>query len=109
MRNTRIFALLLVLAMLLGAMALSASAAEFTAEDAIAYLDAYDENVASDPDFAANVDWMKWVCVMPNNAMVAVKDDLVLCLVAEGQLYSLTAIGIEAAGWTVVETLENPN
>lgn len=60
-------------------------------------------------DFAANVDWMKWVCVMPNNAMVAVKDDLVLCLVAEGQLYSLTAIGIEAAGWTVVETLENPN
>lgn len=60
-------------------------------------------------DFAANVDWMKWVCVMPNNAMVAVKDDLVLCLVAEGQLYSLTAIGIEAAGWTVVETMKNPN
>ena len=60
-------------------------------------------------DFAANVDWMKWVCVMPNNAMVAVKDDLVLCLVAEGQLYSLTAIGIEEAGWTVVETMGNPN
>jgi hypothetical protein len=60
-------------------------------------------------DFAANVDWMKWVCVMPDKAMVAVKDDLVLCLVAEGQLYSLTAIGIEAAGWTVMETLENPN
>ena len=60
-------------------------------------------------DFAANVDWMKWVCVMPDNAMVAVKDDLVLCLVAEGQLYSLTAIGIEEAGWTVVETMENPN
>ena len=60
-------------------------------------------------DFAANVDWMKWVCVMPNNAMVAVKDDLVLCLVAEGQLYSLTAIGIENAGWTVVETMEKPN
>lgn len=59
-------------------------------------------------DFAQNVDWMKWVCVMPNNAMVAVKDDMVLCLVAEGQLYSLTAIGIENAGWTVVETLENP-
>lgn len=60
-------------------------------------------------DFAANVDWMKWVCVMPNNAMVAVKDDMVLCLVAEGQLYSLTAIGIEEAGWSVVETMENPN
>ena len=39
----------------------------------------------------------------------AVKDDLVLCLVAEGQLYSLTAIGIENAGWTVVETMEKPN
>lgn len=60
-------------------------------------------------DFAENVDWMKWVCVMPNNAMVAVKDDMVLCLVAEGQLYSLTAIGIEAAGWTVVETMERAN
>ena len=59
-------------------------------------------------DFAANVDWMKWVCVMPNNALVATKDNKVLCLVAEGQLYSLTAIGIEAAGWTVVETMENP-
>ena len=60
-------------------------------------------------DFAANVDWMKWVCVMPSNALVAVKDNMVLCLVAEGQLYSLTAIGIENAGWTVVETLENSN
>ncbi len=60
-------------------------------------------------DFAANVDWMKWVCVMPSNAMVAVKDNMALCLVAEGQLYSLTALGIENAGWTVVETMENPN
>ena len=56
MKTTRIFSLLLILAMLLGAMALSAGAAQFSPEDAIAYLDAYDENVASDPDFAANVD-----------------------------------------------------
>lgn len=59
-------------------------------------------------DFAANVDWMKWVCVMPNNALVAAKDNMVLCVVAEGQLYSLMSIGIEQAGWTMVETLENP-
>ena len=59
-------------------------------------------------DFAANVDWTKWVCVMPNNALVAVKDDMVLCVVAEGQLYSFMTIGLEKTGWTVVETMENP-
>ena len=58
-------------------------------------------------DFAANVDWQKWVCVMPTNALVAVKDNMVLCLVADGDLYTMTAAGIESAGWTVVETLEN--
>ena len=58
-------------------------------------------------DFAANVDWQKWVCVMPTNALVAVKDNMVLCLVAAGELYAMTASGIESTGWTVVETLEN--
>ena len=55
-KTTRLFSLLLVLAVVLGAMALTAAAAEMGAEDAIAYLDAYDENVASDPDFASNVE-----------------------------------------------------
>lgn len=59
-------------------------------------------------DFAANVDWQKWVCVMPSDAMIAVKDNLVLCLVADGELYAQTSAGIEAAGWTVAETMENP-
>lgn len=58
-------------------------------------------------DFAANVDWQKWVCVMPTNALVATKDNMVLCLVADGDLYTMTAAGIESTGWTVVETLEN--
>ena len=58
-------------------------------------------------DFAANVDWQKWVCVMPTNALVAVKDNMVLCLVAAGELYAMTASGIESTGWTVVETLVN--
>lgn len=59
-------------------------------------------------DFAANVDWQKWVCVMPSDALVATKDNMVLCLVADGDLYTQTSSGIENAGWTVVETLENP-
>ncbi len=58
-------------------------------------------------DFAANVDWQKWVCVMPDGALIAVKNDMVLCLVAAGDLYAQTAAGIEAAGWTVAQTLEN--
>jgi len=39
------------------------------------------------------------------NRLIAI---VLAVLMAEGQLYSLTAIGIENAGWTVVETLENP-
>ena len=58
-------------------------------------------------DFAANVDWQKWVCVTPTGAMIAVKDDMVICLIGADDLYTMTAAGIEAAGWTVVETLEN--
>lgn len=58
-------------------------------------------------DFAANVDWQKWVCVMPDGALIAVKDDMVLCLIAAGDLYAQTTAGIEAAGWTTVQTLEN--
>ena len=56
MRSTRrMLSALLMLAVLLGAMALCVSAAEMAPEDAIAYLDAYDENVASDPAFAETV------------------------------------------------------
>lgn len=60
-------------------------------------------------DFAANVDWMKWVCVAPTDAIVAVKDNMVLCLIAADELFEMTSAGVEAAGWTVVESLENPN
>lgn len=55
-RTARMLSLLLMLAVLLGAMALGVSATDMSPEDAIAYLDAYDENVASDPDFAATVE-----------------------------------------------------
>ena len=60
-------------------------------------------------DFESNVDWQKWVCVSPSDALVAIKDNMVLCLVGADQLFANTAAGIEAAGWTVVSTATNPN
>lgn len=59
-------------------------------------------------DFEANLDWTKWVCVAPSDAMVATKDNMVLCLMAADQTYTQTAAGITAADWTTVNTLTNP-
>ena len=59
-------------------------------------------------DFEQNLDWTKWVCVAPTDAMTAVKDNMVLCLMAADQNYTQTAAGIAAAGWTTVNTLTNP-
>ena len=60
-------------------------------------------------DFEQNLDWMKWVCVSPSDAMIATKGDMVLCLMANGDTYTNTVNGINAAGWTTVNTLTNPN
>lgn len=60
-------------------------------------------------DFERRLDWGKWVCVMPDFALIAQKDNMALCLMGSGELYSQTAAAIENAGWTVVKTLENPN
>lgn len=74
---------------------------------AIAKLDgAKAEDVCA--DFEKNLDWMKWVCVAPDKAMIAVKGDLVLCLMAPDQVFGGTAAGIAKAGWTEVKTLERP-
>ena len=57
MRTTRqMLVLLLTLAVMIGAMTLSVSAAEMGAEDAFAYLDGYADNVAADPDFESTLD-----------------------------------------------------
>ena len=61
---SRFLTLLLVMAVVLGAMTLSAGAVEL--EDAAAYLDDYASNVGSDPDFDANI-----------NAAIAVTRDSV--------------------------------
>lgn len=58
-------------------------------------------------DFEENVDWMKWVCVQPSNALIAHLGNQVLCLIGSDSLYTDTAAAIEAAGWNVVKTLEN--
>jgi len=60
-------------------------------------------------DFENNLDWLKWVCVAPSDAMIAQKDNSILCLMAHENLYVQTVAGIENAGWTTVNTLKNPN
>ena len=60
-------------------------------------------------DFEANLDWRKWVCVAPSDAMLAVKGEQVLCLVAFEDVYTGIASGIAAAGWQEAKTLKNPD
>lgn len=60
-------------------------------------------------DFRKNVDWLKWVCVQPSNAIIATKDNMVLCLLGFDEMYTGTAAALDAAGWTTAETLSNPN
>ena len=56
MRNvTKLLTLLLTLAVLVGAMTLTASAAEFSQEDAFAYLDGYADHVGVDENFDENI------------------------------------------------------
>ena len=54
--NLRMLTLLLTLAVLFGALTLTASAAEMTEEDAFAYLDGYADNVGVDENFDENID-----------------------------------------------------
>lgn len=57
MKNTmRILTLLLTVAVLLGAMTMTAFAAEMSEEDAFAYLDSYADNVGVDENFDENID-----------------------------------------------------
>lgn len=60
-------------------------------------------------DFENNIDWRKWVCVAPSNALIAVKDNMVLCLQAADAMYTMTVDGITADGWTTVNELTNPD
>ena len=71
-----------------------------------------EEGTAADTvaaDFASTLDWLKWVCVQPESALIATKDNQVLCLMGSEDLYTMTVSAIEAAGWTTVQSLTNPN
>lgn len=68
--------------------------------------DAKAEDVCA--DFEKNLDWQKWVCVAPDRAMIAVKDNMVLCLMGYYSAFSATEIGIRETGWTEVKTLDRP-
>lgn len=67
-----------------------------------------DINAVTD-DFKSNIDWRKWVCVAPDHALIATKDNQVLILLGQAELYSMSADAIAAAGWTTVEVLDNPD
>ncbi|MBQ8637676.1 MAG: hypothetical protein IJ468_00745 [Lachnospiraceae bacterium] len=60
-------------------------------------------------DFEANLDWNKWVCVSASDAMIAQKDNMVLCVMGSDGWYEQTAAAIEAAGWAEIKTLDNPD
>ncbi len=55
-RTRKLLSLLLTMALLLGTLCLTASAAELTPEAAFAYLEQYADNVSTDPDFSDNVE-----------------------------------------------------
>jgi predicted small lipoprotein YifL len=60
-------------------------------------------------DFEANMDWLKWVCVQPSGALIAQKDNMVLCLMAMDGTFGQVKGAVEADGWTEVVTFTNPN
>ena len=69
-----------------------------------------DEAKAADvaADFEANANFDKWVCVRPDQALIAQKGNLVLCLMAPNDMFTGTADSIANAGWTTVKTLTDP-
>lgn len=60
-------------------------------------------------DFEANLGWRNWVCVAPSDALIATKDNMVLCLMGSDVLFRQTRTSIENAGWTIVNSLTNPD
>ena len=60
-------------------------------------------------DFEASMNWRKWVCVAPSQAVIAQKGNMVLCLMASDSMYAGTLAAINGNGWTVVSELNNPD
>lgn len=60
-------------------------------------------------NFENGIDWLKWVCVQPEGAFIAVKDNQVLMVLGGGEFYDATVAATQTAGWTEYKTLSNPN
>ena len=67
-----------------------------------------DDTAAVAADFEANLDWNKWVCVRPSNAIIATKGNMVVCLMADASMYAGTVASMQSAGWTTVNELTDP-
>ena len=60
-------------------------------------------------DFAANINWQKFVCVIPSDALIAQKGNMVLLLMGSDALFESTKTAIENAGWEAIEGFTNPD
>lgn len=60
-------------------------------------------------DFAADIDWQKFVCVMPTDALIAQKGNMVLFFMGSDALFESTKTAIETSGWENVEGITNPD
>lgn len=58
-------------------------------------------------DFEENLDFGKWVCVRPTDAVIAQKGNLVLCVMGADSMYTGTKAAIEAAGWQNLATFKD--
>lgn len=59
-------------------------------------------------DFVDHLGWNQWVCVSASQAMIAQKDNMILCLLGSDNLFAVTAAAIGNCGWNNIETYQNP-
>lgn len=60
-------------------------------------------------DFADHLGWNQWVCVSATDAMIAQKDNMILCLLGSSDMFTKTAGAVQSCGWSDIVTYENPN
>lgn len=86
------------------------SAAMMTTPYSLVIVTLENEAAAQDvrADFEATMDWNKWICVRPTNALIAQKGNMVLCLMGSDTMFQQTATAIESAGWSEAVTLDDP-
>ena len=59
-------------------------------------------------DFLNNLDWQKWVCVVPTGALIAQKGNMVLCLMGADALFAQTVQAVTDCGWENLESVDSP-